>query len=172
MNVLYIGIDNPLSVAVTGETDSISLTADYGNVSKINETDYIFKYSECEDVKTVHITVTAYLHDTLVHHEVMAFRLKKIPDPVIITGEKGFRGLASILENFDFDARCPIISFEMVVVKEDGTTFTPPIEGRNIPERVLQSIVPGDTLYFENIRVRCPGDCNTRIMPDMIKKVR
>jgi hypothetical protein len=103
------------------------------------------------------------------------FRVKRIPDPVaklsasmggvMNSGEfKAQRGLFAVLENFDFDAKCEIIGYQLVRVprRQDpqmeanrGGSYNAGAKG------LIDQAKAGDTYYFENVKARCPGDAQS-----------
>ena len=167
MNVFYIGVDNPVSVAVAGSpSNSIRVTGSGVNISG-SGTKYIAtgtKVGEC--------TVTVAAQGI---SQSFPFRVKKIPDPAPVLGAgpnrkggsmpsgefKANRGLAAILEGFDFDARCSIQSYELVWVAKRQDAVAEKNEGGTYgagAARLADKAKPGDVYYFNDIKGRCPGD--------------
>lgn len=181
MNVLYIGVDNPISAITTNgavDKDSISLsdgtlTGDQGKFNAI-----VSKSGSC----TITVKYNGIKQD-------FPFRVKRTPDPVPVLGAgpnkkggimplaefKAQRGVAAILENFDFDARCSVISYDIVRVTKDsspaivnniGAPFT------NEGKELIMLSNPGDTYYFNEIQARCPGDIANRTLGSMVFAIR
>ncbi len=112
------------------------------------------------------------------------FRVKRIPDPVAkVAGKAGGnikagelrvqRGVQADLENFDFDAKFTVISFDMVfaarrqdlaISKGNGPAFNDVMKG------YMNRAKPGDLLYLENVRVKGP-DGQARSIPGITFKV-
>ncbi|NJN76930.1 MAG: hypothetical protein HC803_00225 [Saprospiraceae bacterium] len=100
------------------------------------------------------------------------YRVKRVPDPVIrlrthdsgtlSLGEfKAQEGLSVFLDNFDFDASCEIVGFTMVFVRKNSDVFDVVNKGESFNENTrkrMNEVQIGDTIYFEKIRCRCPGD--------------
>ncbi|NRA49503.1 MAG: gliding motility protein GldM, partial [Phaeodactylibacter sp.] len=115
------------------------------------------------------------------------YRVKKIPDPVLeIARKRGgtvpaatFRaqqGIIPVLEHFDFEARCEITGFE-VVRKPAGADIAVALNNggrfRETTKRLIQAAQRGDTYYFNDVKVRCPGDKGpAREMNSLIFKIR
>lgn len=120
MNVLYIGIDNPVDIAVPGvlSKDVSAKLIGEGSIEKVEDSHYNVT------VKSVGLCLVAV---SVRGQEISRtqFRVKMIPAPIATVGGKlkGGRinaqvlavelGLVAILENFDFDKRFSIKSFSM-----------------------------------------------------------
>jgi len=98
------------------------------------------------------------------------FRIKRIPDPVPTLGGKlkggnsqpgqikAQSGVVPLLENFDFEARFNVISFQMVfsskgeIFKEEvqGPMFSPKMKG------FLDRAKPKDIIFIDEIKVVGP----------------
>lgn len=73
--------------------------------------------------------------------------------------------LNAIIENFDFDFKCNINSFELVKLSKHKDAISVVNKGEYFsPEttRIIQSAKAGDLYFFENIRARCQGDAASR----------
>jgi GldM C-terminal domain len=65
------------------------------------------------------------------------------------------------LENFDFDARCSIQSFELIISPKKGEIFKTIIVGGVFSEEIkkrFQALEVGDVVNIFEIKTRCPGD--------------
>lgn len=70
-------------------------------------------------------------------------------------------GITPALENFDFDAKCDIVGFQVVrVPKRADAIIAINRGGRYVAEasRVVTKATAGDRFFFENIKCKCPGD--------------
>lgn len=179
MNVFYVGVDNPLSVSAAGvSSNSLKVSASGCNISGSGGKYTVTASTPTNDAK---ITVSG---DGL-NATPFSFRVKRIPDPVaklgkessgsMGTGEfKAQRGVLSVLENFDFDARCNIESFQVVriakrqdpvMASNSGATFTG-------ARSMIDAATPGDTYYFDEVKVRCPGDPAARKINAMTWRIK
>ncbi len=180
MNVFYIGVDNPVEVAVAGaSSNEVRVNCAGGGCTMTGGNG---KYNvRVNQQGTAKITVTAKGFN-----KTFDFRVKRIPDPVAQLGnEKGggigngtFRaqpGLIAKLYNFDFDAKCRIQGFQLVRVpkREDAIQVTN-VGGRftGDAKRLISQAKPSDTYYFDNVRAKCPGDKATRKINDMIFRIK
>ena len=183
MNVFYIGVDNPVSVAVAGASSNQVKVRASGGGSSINGRNgkYTVRVTTPGDVK---ITVSAPgINKTF------PFRSKRIPDPIPMLGKgpsakggamksgefKAQLGLAAILEGFDFDAKCKLDGFILTKVAKRQD----PVEAQNRGARyngraanLVKSAKPGDIFYFDNVKARCPGDRAGRKLSSITFKIR
>jgi len=83
------------------------------------------------------------------------------------------RGLIAELENFDFDIRFNIVSFEMTfaAARQDLLTdvATGPLFSSKMKE-FMKRAKPGDVFYFDKIRAKGP-DGTTRKLPSIVFKM-
>ena len=181
MNVVYIGVDNPITVAAAGiKTSSMKVTMSGGTLKSNGGTSYTAKV--LKPGKAI-ITVTNSSDGKKYPFE---FRAKRIPDPIVKLGKKidgmmgsgEFKaqpGLAAWLENFDFDARCKVQSYTMyytrkrqdaVEVKGTGGRFSGQIAS------AVRQAKPGDQYAFTDVKAKCPGDKAGRRVNGLTFKIR
>ena len=112
--------------------------------------------------------------------------MKRIPDPVAKLGRKKggtmspaeFRaqeGVLWALENFDFEAQCKILGFEMArVPKKDDAKIEKNSGGRfrGGAVTIKDAAKRGDTYFFSDIKAKCPGDIHGRELNPMVFKIR
>lgn len=188
MNVIYIGVDNPMSVSAAG----------------VSPTDLLVNFSGCGATKTggsggkfivrattpgdMMISVSAKTKDgTKSQGPPLKFRVKKIPDPTPKLGGKLCQGITEIkkielasiagvgaeVPGFDFDVKFPVVGFVFSAnVKGSLKEFT--CNGPNLsPEAkaVLTALGPGGKAYFEDIKVKAP-DGSIRKLPTASLKVK
>ena len=181
MNVFYIGVDNPISVAVAGaNSNEVRVNGSGGgiNVSGGNG-----KYN---------VTVSQPGEATInvsgggLPNTPFKYRVKRIPDPVaklgnkmdgsMGTGEfKAQGGVIAWLEDFDFDARCNIQGFNLVRVPKRQDAVDSQNSGAKYNDksrRLVQAAKPGDVYYFENVKARCPGDKAGRKINGMVFQIK
>lgn len=161
MNVLYIGVDNPVSISAPGvpkESLKVSFTA--GSISGSNG-HYVVKPNNAPG-STGKFTVTGEKGMVLGASE---FRIKRIPDPKAQFAGKsgGSTSAANIkaqdavfakLDNFDFDARFNVTRFTLVIIKPRQDAITISTSGNNLTapmRQALSSIIPGSTVVFKDI---------------------
>jgi hypothetical protein len=167
MNVFYIGVKNPVTVAAAGvSTSAMKVSMSNGTMSKTSGTGYDVT---CTKPGKAIITVKDTKKGKSYPFE---FRVKRIPDPLVkIAGKTDgqiksgtFRaqmGMIPELVNFDFDAKCKIQSYilyytrkrqDPVELKGNGNRFTGKVAN------AIKAAKPGDQYAFTSVKARCPGD--------------
>ena len=180
MNVFYVGVDNPLSISAAGIPSSrVRVRAENATINKSSNGKFIVKPTS---IGTAKIIVSGGDMDPVA----VEYRVKKIPDPWILLGTKKggpmkaaeFRvrkGIRPHLENFDFKAKCSIDGYEITRQPKGADIISAINRGGAYSgqvKRIVEQAKPGDTYYFDKIKVRCPGDKVGREMGGMIFKIR
>ncbi len=168
-NFLYIGIENPISIDVADiPSTALIVSTSNGSISGSNG-DYMIT-----PVSGNHLQISIYVlvckYDTSYVGE-QFFRLKKLPDPevwfaqldrdsIATVGELlSGGGIISRLEDFSYDIRIPIKSFELkavynnkeTILRSTGNAYTPDMKA------LIQNAVPGTKITVQNIIVIYPG---------------
>ena len=179
MNVIYTGINNPLTIAAAGVKDKhLKVECKNLKIEKRTEGKYMVKASK-PGVAEIIVFKKNKVLDTIL------FRVKRFPDPVILIGNKKpgtikatvFRkqtGLSSTVLNFDYDINCILISFDIIYVPKGEDPVNISNSGPEFTERALEYIrkaAKGDYYYFENIMLRCPGDKKMRSIDGAVFKI-
>ncbi len=180
MNVFYVGVDNPLSLSVAGVPSSkVNVDAQGVTLQKVRNGKYNVKPTKIGDAK---ITVSGGGLAPTTYQ----YRVKKIPTPIVKLGNsiggsmkaaefKIHKGVYPHLENFDFEATCNVVGFELTrLPKKDDPQFAKNNGGKYGAEaqRLVQRAQPGDIYYFDKIKVRCPGDVNSRKINGLVFNIR
>ncbi len=171
MNVFYIGVDNPVTISSGTGWDKTKVSMTSGSlVPAGGPGKYIVKVSA---VGNTEINVNADGKASS-----YAFRIKRIPDPILKVGPSSGGRIQSVvfknqqfcradLENFDFDARFNVVS---ATVYFSGANFptvtTSSINGGNLGELSAQlaKCIPGTSINFDNVKVKGP-DGAVRTIP-------
>lgn len=183
MNVLFIGLSNPISIAAAGvPAESISASISQGSLRKTGTGKYIAKVTT---VGKANVHVTANVKGKTRNLGTMQFRVMRVPDPVaMVGGKKGGRmrsavfrvqqGVQAKLENFYFDTKFVITHFTMGFT---GTGFTDYLElessnARFTPKmhQLMQRCKPGTRVFFDDIRAKAP-DGTIRSLPGITFKL-
>lgn len=181
MLVLYIGVDNPVSVSAPGiPKDRIKATISGGSISG---SDGHFT-AKVTTPGTATVTVSGTIGDganaktaTLGSTE---FRVKRIPDPHPQFGGKGggktsaanLRAQDAVfakLDGFEFDAKFAVTRFSLVIAKPRADVVTYTATGNELtPEmkKAMSAISPGTIVIFQNIIAVGP-DGTQRGLDDM-----
>jgi gliding motility-associated protein GldM len=177
MNVLYIGLDNPVTIAAAGFPESkIRASISSGTMTGANGK-YNVKVTTRGNVK---ISVSGVLDDgkstVLGSYD---FRVKPIPPPHVKFGGKGGGRMAAVamksqhqifatLEDFDFDAKFNINHFTMFISKpradiqkfESNTNeFTPEMKA------AMNGVVPGTRITFDFVFATGPDGLKRSLDP-------
>ncbi|RKO68865.1 gliding motility protein GldM [Sphingobacterium puteale] len=164
MNVLYIGVNNPISVSAPGTpTDKVRVSMSGGSISPAGGGKYNVRVSS---PGTAHISVAAEVApgktQTLSSTE---FRVKRIPDPIAKFAGKTGGSMATValkaqnalfakLDNFDFDATFKVTKFTMIIAKPRADAIVLSTSGGQLSSSMssaLNGIVPGTRVIFDNI---------------------
>ena len=180
MNVFYVGVKNPLSVSAAGvASEEVHVTAAGVNIRKVSQGKYMVTPSRIGEAQVV--VSGGGLPPTT-----FDYRVKRIPDPVAklngkLSGSmspaefKLYKKIHPHLDGFDFDAKCEIISFDMVRVAKNGDGFISKNSGNAYNTKSLRfagNAERGDKYYFENIKAKCPGDAHGRALNALFFKIK
>lgn len=162
MNVLYRGVDNPVTVASGAGLEKTSVSINNGSISGSGG-----KYTaRVSNLGEATITVTADGKPSQ-----FRFRVKDLPPPTAFVGDKSggrmpaaqFRamgGLRAALLNAEFDVNYSIASYKMGFT---GKSFPDYVECANSGNqwsncaRFVGMLKPGDNVFFDDIRAVGPG---------------
>jgi len=186
MNVLYIGIDNPISISVPGVPNSmISAKSSHGSLKAGGNGTYNIKPPKSGAPSNVTISVNAKMKDgTSKSMGTMQFRLKRIPKPKIrILGKtenlvfsKTDVSRMNVVraeygEDFLFDGKAEVISCDMQTILK-GNIATASFKNGKLDgkaKNILQRVTPGTFVTFSKITVKGMDGSTTKIDPVTIK---
>jgi gliding motility-associated protein GldM len=169
MNVLYIGVENPMKISVpgVGQNDVTAALEGAGTLTKAPDGTYIANVTGVGKCK---INVSAKVDGKVQAMGSEEFRIKRIPDPVPMTSGKlrggnvqagtmkAQSGILALLENFDFDARFNVVSFQMVYSSK-GEIFKKESPGPGFTSDMkafMDRAKPKDILFIDEIKVVGP----------------
>ena len=172
MNVLYKGLDNPVSVSVPGIPDEdivVNITGS-SNISKISGNNYSIKLSN-NAPSTVHVNVSAKKEDgSLSPMGSMEFRTKFLPKPyariqdISSVGKmrkNEFKALQGIIptygDDFLFDLPLEVVSFKVNIKNVNGISNDRTNNGKRFkPELVerFKNIKVADDVLFHSIMIK------------------
>lgn len=161
MNVLYIGVDNPIKIAASGyEPSELLVSIDNGTISGTNGEYTIHPKQRGPAVITVSCKGKEIQKTT--------FRVKYIPDPVAKIGgkrndsvDKGYllkqEQVTADIENFDFDASFDIVGFTVSAYIHKIAEEYISESGKITPEQrsLIEKLESGGIVYFQDIK--CKG---------------
>lgn len=172
MNVLYIGVDNPVKISVPGYASDKVSASGCGIVKKQGE-EYVAKPTTVGPGEIVVSVNTGKGTETSKE----TFRVRRIPDPyAYILDVKGgplqvgkFKAIDKIVvknPDFVFDIPYTIASFEMVYAPKTGNVVSDVSNSGNLSKLMkdIQSKAkPGDTIVLQNVVVRMPDGRNVPV---------
>jgi len=168
MNVLYIGVDNPIEVSVSGfSADQIHPHISQGSLRKKGGSKYIARVRKSgKSYISVSVTDDQGNSRSMGKQE---FRVKRVPDPVpMVAGKRGGRirkailraqtGVIAKLQNFDFDLKFRVVSFTVSATIGGFETSKKARGARFTPEQIhlINKVRPGSKVYIENVKARGP----------------
>jgi len=178
MNVLYLGVENPLTVHREGGSGDVRLNADGLGIKSVGTNKFTVSASRPGEV-----TVTVSEEGG---RKNFPFRVKRIPDPQarlnssaggsIGSGEfKAQGGVGAFLDDFDFEARCAIEGFTLTYVAKRGDAIESINRGpryNTLSRRLIGNAKPGDIYAFTNVKAKCPGDAAGRMINSMVFTIK
>lgn len=172
MNVLYIGVPNPIDITASGvPAEKLNVSISGGAISKAGQAgSYI---AQVKAPGKAVITVTANVDGQTKNLGSKEFRVKRVPDPVATVGTDNANkrggtigkaqlaaqaGVKAELENFDFDMKFNVINFKVsATVKGFTEEFTSNSAAFNAQQKALIQKVPsGGKIYIEDIKAKGP----------------
>ncbi|MFN0036959.1 MAG: GldM family protein [Saprospiraceae bacterium] len=176
MNVLYVGVDNPIKVSHEGLSSSdFQVKVDKGTLTIIGAGLFNLNVNSPGEVT---LTVS-----TSMGSKSYVFRAKRIPDPVPALGAKFsrsdtldlgiFKAQAGIWlghENLDYDTKCEVLGYKITHIGADyveGKMFTKTVRNKGArfgdqAKVLISEAGPDDIFIFNEIKAKCPDDLNPR----------
>ena len=186
MNVLYMGIDNPIDISVPGVgSDKLTAKMSNGDIKKGKYKNYRGEWiAQPKNIGTnAQIIVSANINGKIQAFPPVEFRVRKIPDPVakfagLSEGniQKSLAGaqqvVSAVLENFEFDLTYTVTGFT-VSVNDKGFDITEPSNNNRLTAKqknLINNLRAGQRLWIEKITAVGP-DGSTRNLPPIILKI-
>lgn len=162
MNVVYIGLDNPISITVEGITsDKVTASATNGSLRKVGNGKFIFKPSAGKEAV---ITATGTMPDGKAITSKQVFRIKALPRPIgLIRGEPNAKGPANNLaissittkmEDFEFETTLRVTQYTIVFPGLGSEVIN---GGGALPasaQAKANRLRPGDVVRITNIKAK------------------
>ncbi len=170
MNVVYIGVDNPLTVSSgSGKRESMSVSFSGGSISSTGGDHYVARPSTQGNAT---ITITAEGKSTS-----FPVRVKLLPDPIAMVGQstggampaaqfRAMGGVRALLKDSEFDAQFQIEGYTIGGYVNGIYTeqaITGPQWGNNA---IVQNAKPGNLVGIFNVRAVGP-DHRSRKLPEL-----
>ena len=169
MNVFYRGVDNPVSVSVSGYSDKdIAPSATNGSLSKSSE-GFIFKPGK--DAEALIGATVTNPDGTKKAMPGMKFRVKNVPNPSPYFAGKSVNdetikkaeltaaaGVIAKMENFEFDLKFEVVEYRVTMIV-NGVPLEKVTKGAAVSgdmKEMFQKAKPGQKIYIEGIKARGP----------------
>lgn len=174
MNVLYIGVDNPISVSVPGvPRESIRASIGNGTLNGSNGT-YTARVTSAG---TTEISVSAEVGGEVRSLGSQTFRVRTVPPPIPKFGginsgalsasvAKVQPGVFAVLENFDFDMEFTVTRFTMIISRRRADPFVQTASSNALTpqmKQALSTVAAGDVIAIDDIYVRGGDGTNRKL---------
>ena len=183
MNVLYIGVDNPVSISTSGggsEVQDVSITGGNGNMKSLGGGHYIARVNSVTDECFIAVSVKGKVAGK------SQFRVRTIPRPVATVGgaESGdnmnagqFRaqtGVGAYIRDFPFELKYTVTSFTLTADNAEGDIEEAPCQG-NLwspkAQTMIKNLAAGRTVTVDDIRALGP-DGRTQKLPSLVYYIK
>jgi hypothetical protein len=184
LNILYIGVDNPVSIAASGATDdkvSVGIDGGGGSITKQGAGNYIVRVSQITDNCQILVNVDGKPAGT------SKFRVRTIPDPyatiggltsganVPATAFQQQAGLGLYIKDFPFDARFEVVSFTITMEDNEKGVVEVNCEGSSFSNRakemIKEYVKPGKTVTIDNILAKNESGKTSKI-PSLVYYIK
>lgn len=186
MNVLYIGVDNPMSISVPGVANNlvrVSIEGAGGTLKPDPSKGGGHYIATVSTQGKATFRVSAEISGKVTPMGQFEYRVKRVPDPIATAANskggpinKNMLAAANIipvLENFDFELFFKVTSFKMSIFgKGKDPVLDMPSENNQLTQAMrdqLSKARPGDKVYFEYIKARMASgsDQSIRSLPSL-----
>ena len=171
MNVLYVGVDNPLTITAGAGSEKVSASINNGSVSKSSGSKYIAKPKE-PGTADVNVVVDGKSVGKV------AFRVKYLPPATGMVGTfeggqvstaqfKAMGGVRAVLQNSEFEALYEVISY--TIADLSSPDYNP--VANNGPRwggsaaSLVNNLKPGRGVYIDNVKARGPDGRTITLKP-------
>jgi hypothetical protein len=184
MNVLYIGVNNPVTIAASGGGDDkvqVSVSGGGGSFTRVGNGKYIIRVNSVTDDCKISVTVDGKIAG------VSQFRVRTIPTPVATVGAwpsgesvaaGAFRaqsGVAAWIKDFPFELKYTVTSFTLSADNDDGDIIEAPCTGNTFntaaAQNILKGLKAGRTVTIDNIRVVGEDGRNVKV-PSLVYYIK
>lgn len=185
MNVLYIGVDNPMAISVPGVSNNAVFPSIAGAGGSLKPNSAAGGGHFIANVTTVgeaKINITAEIGGRKMPMGEFKYRVKRVPDPIpTIANKEGGPIDKSILaagtlipkmKDFDFELFFRITGFRVSIIAKGKDLIEFPAESNQLTEQMRTNIGKlraGDKVIFEYIKAKMVDgkDPSTRNLPSM-----
>ncbi len=173
MNVLYIGVDNPLTITAGVGAEKVNATFSGGAIERVSGAKWVAR-PKTPGVQTINVIVDGKATP-------VTYRVKYLPDPAAFVANKrggpipaselkAQGGIIARLMDSDFEAAFRVTSYNVGAVGGKYPVYqTSPNDGNRWSggaATIINNATPGTSIFFDNIKVVGP-DGRTRDLPQM-----
>ncbi|MCQ2251361.1 MAG: hypothetical protein MJZ66_09660 [Bacteroidales bacterium] len=173
MNVLYIGVANPIEITSSG-VDPNKLTPSITGGGSLQRGAKPGEYiATVKAAGKVNISVSANIDGHTKSLGTREFRVKRVPDPVAVVGTDPSNrrggtiskatlanqaGVKADLENFDFDLKFTVVSFTVSANVKGFVKDEPSKSAAFTPQQkaLINSLAPGSRVSIDDIKAKGP----------------
>jgi len=181
MNVLYIGVDNPVSIASSTGWDKTKVSISGGGGS-LNGAGGNGKFNARVSSVTDDCTITVTADGK---PSIFKFRVRTIPEAQAYVGGqpsganmnagafKAQGGVGAGIKNFPFELNYDVVGFTFTCETDDDL-YSQPVQGASfgpIKGQINQHVQPGRMVTIDNIRVKGP-DGRTTTSPSLVYYIK
>lgn len=179
MNVLYVGIDNPVSISVPGiPRENLVPTISSGTIKPDSKSiDWLVNVPS--GPKDAFVNVSTNINGVISKVGSIKFRIKNFPDPIASVANKtdgqinksillAAGSVVSKMPNdFEYDISFKVVSFKMSIQRGINVHHFTASSERFTEEMIDQIKITnrGQKIWFENIIVRGPDDIERQLSP-------
>ncbi len=165
MNVLYIGVDNPLTITAGAGSEKVTASFTGGSISKVSGNKYVARPTTAGE-HTVTVLVDGKAAGKI------AYRVKNLPLPTAYVGNlkpgpvpsanfKAMGGVIAKLEDSEFDAEYEVVGYTIGALSADIPDYMPvQVSGNRWTGNaatLINKLKPGALVVITNIQVKDPS---------------
>jgi gliding motility-associated protein GldM len=185
MNVLYIGIDNPVSIAASGGGDDkiqATVSGGGGSIARVGNGKWVARVNSQTDNCTITVSVDGKVAGA------SQFRVRSIPDPVGTVGGhasgdnvnagdfKAQAGVGAYIKDFPLDLKYTVTSFSISADNDEGDIDQADCQGNtwNGNQKamtIVKNLKPGRLVTIDAIRAR-GEDGRVRKLPSLVYYIK
>lgn len=184
MNVLYLGVANPIKVSVPGVASvNLSVSVSNGRYEKSGEGYLVYPAKLDATGKNTSISVVATMNGEERRMGSMDFRVKEVPPPLATVGNKNGGilkkeellsedGIFADLKDFDFDLKFKVTQFEITFSGAGGFVTSYKGSGNRFTteqKEQFKKLTLGSVIIIDNITARGDDGTNRPLSPISFK---
>lgn len=184
MNVLYLGVANPVKISVPGmASENLSINVTNGRYEKSGDGYLVYPSKLDASGKNTSISVSATMNGDKRSMGSMAFRVKEVPPPLATVSNKNGgilkkeellaeEGIFADLKDFDFDLKFKVTQFEITFSGASGFVTSYKGTGNrfsNEQKEQFKKLTQGSVIIIDNITAKGDDGSNRPLSPISFK---